>query len=228
MKSQEKTDSLAPWHIILLTLTGIVLFWLFPLKVIARLAARRGLRTPCPSALGWLINNPIRRWYTRHLLDAVGIKAGETVLELGCGPGTFTVEAARRLGPTGKLIAVDIQPRMIAQAEQRVRQAGLNNVEFHVAGAYDLPVDDESVDRAFLITVLPEIPDQHRALRELYRVLKPTGLLSISEEFLDPDYPLPKETLCRAQAAGFTLERQTGNFWIYTLNFWKGEGFAYD
>lgn len=228
MKSQEKPDSLAPWHIVLLTLAGIILFWLFPLKVIARLAARRGLRTPCPSALGWLINNPIRRWYTRHLLDAVGIKAGETVLELGCGPGTFTVEAARRLGPTGKLIAVDIQPHMIAQAERRVRQAGLNNVEFHVAGAYDLPVDDESVDRAFLITVLPEIPDQHRALRELYRVLKPTGLLSISEEFLDPDYPLPKETLRRAQAAGFSLERQTGNFWIYTLNFWKGEGFAYD
>jgi len=228
METREKSNSLTLWHIAFLTLIGAILFWLFPLKLIARLAARRGLHTPCPSALGWLVNNPIRRWYTRHLLDAVGIKAGETVLELGCGPGTFTVEAAQRLGPTGKLIAVDIQPRMIAQAERRVREAGLTNVEFHVAGAYELPIDDESIDRAFLITVLPEIPDQPRALRELHRVLKPTGLLSISEELLDPDYPLPQETLRRVRAAGFSLERQTGNFLVYTLNFWKGEGFAYD
>ncbi len=227
MDTREKSSSLALWHIVLLILAGIVFFWLFPLKLITRLAARRGRSMPCPSALGWLVQNPIRRWYMRHLLDRVGVKPGETVLELGCGPGAFTVEAAQRLGPTGKLIAIDIQPGMIAQAERRVRQAGLSNVEFHVASAYDLPVDDESVDRAFLVTVLPEIPDQMGALRELRRVIKPTGLLSITEEFLDPDYPFPRETLRRVQAAGFSPERQTGSFWVYTLNFWKGEGFAY-
>jgi ubiquinone/menaquinone biosynthesis C-methylase UbiE len=59
------------------------------------------------------------------------------------------------------------------------------------------------VDRALVVTVLPEISDQNRALAELWRVLKPGGLLSITEEFIDPDYPFPFETIRRVEAAGF-------------------------
>jgi SAM-dependent methyltransferase len=198
---------------------GLVLFWLFPLKLISRLATRFGLSAPCPASLGWLVNNPIRRRYTRPILDRVGIRPGERVLELGPGPGTFTLDAARRAGPRGQIIAVDIQPRMIAQVEARVRETGQTNVEAHVASAYDLPLDDDSVDRAFLITVLPEIPDQARALAELRRVLKSSGVLSITEEFLDPDYPFEFETIRRAETAGFRLDRRFGNLWLYTLNF---------
>ena len=141
--------------------------------------------------------------------------------ELGPGPGAFTVEAARRVGPEGRLIAVDIQPKMIAQVEKRVREAGLTNVETQVASGCDLPLDDASVDRAFLITVLPEIPEQDLALAELHRVLRPGGVLSITEEFLDPDYPFAFETVRRVEAAGFRLERRFGNLWLYTLNFVK-------
>jgi ubiquinone/menaquinone biosynthesis C-methylase UbiE len=104
----------------------------------------------------------------------------------------------------------------------------LDNVETHVAGAYDLPIEDESVDRAFLITVLPEIPHHYRALDELKRVLKPGGLLSITEEFLDPDYAFPFETVQLVEEDGFSRERFYGNFWVYTLNFGKSEGIAYD
>ena len=174
---------------------------------------------PCPASLDWLVDNPIRRWEMRPMLDRVGICPGERVLELGPGPGMFTVEAARRVGPEGRLIAVDIQPKMIAQVEKRVREAGLTNVETHVADAYHLPLDDASVDRAFLVTVLPEVPDQARALAELRRVLKPGGLLSITEEFFDPDYPFAFETVRRVEAAGFKLDQRFGNFWVYTLNF---------
>jgi ubiquinone/menaquinone biosynthesis C-methylase UbiE len=67
--------------------------------------------------------------------------------------------------------------------------------------------------------VLPEIPDQTRALAELRRVLKPGGVLSITEEFLDPDYPFAFETIRRAETAGFSLEQRFGNWWLYTLNF---------
>jgi ubiquinone/menaquinone biosynthesis C-methylase UbiE len=81
--------------------------------------------------------------------------------------------------------------------------------------------DDVSVDRAFLVTVLPEIPDQGRALAELRRVLKPGGGLSVSEEFYDPDYPFRPETIRRVEAAGFRLERRMGNWWVYTANFCK-------
>ena len=201
---------------------GLLFFWLFPLKLLSRLAARYGHSSPCPYALAWLVNNPVRRWYGRAILDRVGIQPGERVLELGPGPGTFTVDAARRLGPEGQLIAVDIQPQMIARLERRVQEAGLTNVEAHVADACALPLEDESIDRAFLVTVLPEIPDRARALAELHRVLKPGGLLSITEEFPDPDYLFAFETIRLVEAAGFRLERRFGNWWIYTVNFRKG------
>lgn len=207
--------------ILLGLVAGIVFFWLFPLKVLARLAHRYGHSVPCPWSLAWLVNNPVRRRYMRPVLDRVGIRPGERVLELGPGPGTFTLDAARRVGPAGRIIAVDIQPQMIAQVERRVREAGLTNVETHVASAYELPLEDASVDRAFLVTVLPEIPDQGRALAELHRVLKPGGVLSITEEFADPHYPFPSETIRRIEAAGFRLQQRFGNWWIYTLNFAK-------
>jgi ubiquinone/menaquinone biosynthesis C-methylase UbiE len=200
---------------------GVVFFWLFPLKLLSRLAARFGHSAPCPASLDWLVDNPVRRYYMGPVLDRVGIRPGEHVLELGPGPGIFTVETARRVGPEGRLVAVDIQPEMIAQVQKRVREAGLANVETQVSDAYHLPLDDESVDRAFLVTVLPEIPDRQRALAELRRVLKPDGVLSITEEFLDPDYPLARTTIRWAEKAGFELGERYGNWWVYTLNFRK-------
>jgi ubiquinone/menaquinone biosynthesis C-methylase UbiE len=205
--------------IVLAVIGGLLFFWLFPLKLISRLAARFGQSAPCPASLDWLVDNPIRSRYMRPILDRVGIQPGERVLELGPGPGAFTVKAAQRVGPEGRLVTVDIQPKMIAQVEERVREAGLTNVETHVADAYHLPLDDAGLDRAFLVTVLPEIPDQARALVELRRVLKPGGLLSITEEFADPDYPFAFETIQRVEAAGFKLDQRFGNFWVYTLNF---------
>jgi ubiquinone/menaquinone biosynthesis C-methylase UbiE len=207
--------------LLLAIVAGVILFWLFPLKLISRLVHRFGKAAPCPNSLSWLVDNPIRRRHLEPILDRVGIQPGERVLELGPGPGMFTLEAARRAGPEGRLIAVDIQPEMIGQVEARVREAGLTNVETHVASAYDTPLENDGVDRAFLVTVLPEIPDQARALAELRRVLRPGGVLSITEEFYDPDYPLPAETIRRVTAAGFAIDRRFGNWWIYTVNFKK-------
>lgn len=208
---------------LLITIVGVLLFWFFGLKLLLKLTKRDGRAAPCPASLSWFVDLPIRRRYMRPVLDRVGLKAGETVLELGPGPGAFTVDAARRLGPNGKLIAVDIQPRMISQVEERVRKEGLTNVETHVAGAYDLPIEDNSVDRAFLVTVLPEIPDPVRGLREVYRVLKPGSIFSTTEEFSDPDYPRRQTTIQWAEAAGFELTETFGTLWLYTLNFRKRE-----
>ena len=84
-----------------------------------------------------------------------------------------------------------------------------------------LPLPDASVDCAFLITVLPEIPDPVRGLREVYRVLKPGGVFSTTEEFMDPDYPRRKTTIDWATAAGFEPAESYGNCLLYTLNFRK-------
>jgi ubiquinone/menaquinone biosynthesis C-methylase UbiE len=110
---------------------------------------------------------------------------------------------------------------MIAALQKKAQAAGTTNLQTRVASAYDLPLEDGTVDRAFLVTVLPEIPDRHRALLELYRVLKPGGVLSISEEFLDPDYPLAGTVVRWAGEAGFELAERHGNWFVYTLNFQK-------
>jgi ubiquinone/menaquinone biosynthesis C-methylase UbiE len=210
---------------LLLILLGVIGGFLFlvlvMLKVVVRVAAKLGKSAPCPPGLNWILDNPYRRRYAPLILERVGISPGEHVLELGTGPGLFTVRAARLLGPKGQLVSVDIQPEMIAAVEKNVREAGLTNVKTHVAGAYELPLDNESVDRAFLITVLAEIPDQNRALKELRRVIKPNGILSITEEFPDPDYPFAFETIRRVEPNGFKLESRLGNVWLYTLNFKK-------
>jgi ubiquinone/menaquinone biosynthesis C-methylase UbiE len=203
--------------IILILIGGITFLWLVVVRVLAKLTSGE----PCPYALAWLVDNPIRRRYMSRVLGHTGIQPGERVLELGPGPGAFTVEAARRTEPDGTLVAVDIQPKMIANVERKAQAAGLINVETHVASAYELPLDDGSIDRAFLVTVLPEIPDRQRALAELRRVLKPDGVLSITEEFLDPDYPLARTAARWAEKAGFELAERHGNWWIYTLNFRK-------
>jgi ubiquinone/menaquinone biosynthesis C-methylase UbiE len=117
---------------------------------------------------------------------------------------------------------VDLQPEMIAIVEEKVRAAGVTNVEMHVANAYELPLEDASVDRAFLITVLAEIPDPVRALREVRRVLRPGGVLSVTEEFYDPDYPRRATVIRWAKDAGFALAERLGNWWVYTLNFERG------
>ena len=200
-------------------LLGIILFWLFGLKLFIKLGGAK--EVPCPTSLGWLVDMPIRRKYMRPVLGRAGVRSGETVLELGPGPGAFTVDAARLVGDEGKLIAIDIQADMIAEVEKRIGEAGVKNVETHVASAYNLPIPDESVDRVFMVTVLPEIPDPVKGLREVFRILKPGGVFSTTEEFLDPDYPLRKTTIGWAEEAGFEVDERFGNWFLYTLNFRK-------
>ena len=200
---------------LLILVGGLAFLWLVVIRVVAKLIGGE----PCPYAVAWLVDNPLRRRYMRPVLDRVGIQPGDRVLELGPGPGAFTIEASRRTEPGGALVAVDVQPKMIAAVDRKVREAGLTNVETHVASAYDLPLEEGSVDRAFMVTVLPEIPDRQRALAELRRVLKPGGVLSVTEELMDPDYPLARTTIRWVEEAGFELTERHGNWWVYTLNF---------
>jgi ubiquinone/menaquinone biosynthesis C-methylase UbiE len=178
-----------------------------------------GFKIPFPTFLNWILDNPIARRMVPVVIDRTGIKPADVVLELGPGPGIYTVEVARRAGPEGRLITVDIQPEMIARVNERVRDSGLEYVEPIVADACSLPLHDESIDRAFTSGVLGEIPDMESALIELRRVLKPEGVLSVTEMFIDPNYPLAKTRIRQIEAAGFKMKQRYGNFFCYTLNF---------
>ena len=147
-----------------------------------------------------------------------------TVMELGCGSGAFTTFIARAVGDSGKVYAVDIQSAMIRQLERKLVKAenqDIKNVEIRQASAYELPFTDGSIDLACLVTVLPEIPDRGRALREIKRVLKPGGILAVTEFLPDPDYPLRTTTIRMCEREGFVLDDSLGNLWNYTVRFRK-------
>ena len=202
----------------LAVIVASVLIWLFPLKIVYRLRRRFGAPIACPFRFAWALNLGVRRWQYRFVLDRLGLRPGMFVLEVGAGVGTFTIPAARRVAPTGKIIAVDIQAEMIAELERNVRRASIANVDAKAAGAYELPLEDSCVDCVFFVTVIGEIAEPQRALREAHRVLKPEGMLSITEDFIDPDYNWVGETTRLMERAGFEITGRFGSFWLYTLN----------
>ncbi len=184
---------------------------------------RRFYKFPMPEFLADFIDNPLRhRWQppdgtaVRH-----GIMPGMTVLEVGPGSGTYTVAAARRAGDNGRLVTIDIEPKMIERIRRRVEAEGIRNIEARVADVYHLPFPDGMFDLAYLIAVIGEIPDPVKAMKEFLRVLSPSGTLVFSELLPDPDYPRAGTLIRLANSAGFRLKKKIGNFFYYTLIFEK-------
>ncbi len=207
--------------------TFVYIILALPLGVLVLHTAVRIIRYfhkfPMPEFLANLIDNPLRRKIQppsemplRH-----GIKPGMTVLEVGPGNGRYTLETARRVGSTGKVIAIDIEPKMIERVIQRAQAEGITNLEAKVANVYNLPFEEGTFDAVCMITVISEIPQPERALNEFYRVLKPSGILAFSELLTDPDYPLAQTLIRKASRVKFRLKKKVGNFFSYTLVFEK-------
>ena len=135
--------------------------------LIATRIIRRYYKFPAPAYIGWFLDS---RWRKKlqspeKIIQRSGIKEGMRVMDLGCGPGTFTMDVARAIGEDGELFAVDVQYVMIAKLEKKLKRPenkNINNIVTKVANAYGLPFQDNFFDLVYMISVLPEIQDKKR------------------------------------------------------------------
>lgn len=144
-----------------------------------------------------------------ELLKTFGVDQGQIVLELGSATGFYSAEAARRVAPEGRLICLDVQPRMVEETQNRLQTSGEQG-DCVAASALQLPLVDDCIDHTFFISVLGEIPDRRAVRRETRRVLRPGGHLSAWEIFFDPDFVTPGTLRRELISVGFEEERSFG------------------
>ncbi len=173
---------------------------------------------PMPHQWAKVLDHPWRLQYRKpaETLGLFGFTPGMTVLDLGCGTGTFTIEMAQMVGEQGRVHAVDLQAPLLQQAQQRIEAANLQaRVDFHHCGAYQLPIETNSIDLAVVIATFSQISDKLAVLRELHRVLKPGARLAVSEELPDPAYLPPQITRRWLESAGYRYGGQSGTLFCY-------------
>jgi SAM-dependent methyltransferase len=137
---------------------------------------------PAEANMGLSCGNPTA---TAHL------KPGEVVVDLGSGGGLDVFLAAKKVGPTGKAIGIDMTEEMVELARRNAAKASVPNVEFHPAPIDRMPLPDASVDCVISNCVLNLVPDKPSSFREIARILKPGGRLAVSDIALKR--PLPPE-----------------------------------
>ena len=114
-------------------------------------------------------------------LAFAGVRPGQVVLDIGSGAGIDCFIAAEKVGPTGKVIGLDMTPEMIERARQNAREAGVTNIEFRFGDAEKMPVEDTSVDWVISNCVINLSPDKPAVFGEIARILRPGGRISISD-----------------------------------------------
>jgi ubiquinone/menaquinone biosynthesis C-methylase UbiE len=161
----------------------------------------------CPWWLGYVLASPIRRLFEKpeELLAGI-VSPGMTVLEPGCGMGFFSIPLARLVGSSGKVVCVDLQPKMIEGVRRRAAKAGLaERVETFICGPTDLGIGDWAgrIDVAVAIHMLHEVSDQAGFLRQVHDALKPGGRLYVREPGGHVSPTAFESTLVTAEQHGF-------------------------
>ncbi len=162
------------------------------------------------------------------MLDALKIEPGLSVADVGAGVGYTSVRLAKRVGPTGKVYATDLQPQMIAMMKSNLQEAGITNVQPILCTAANSKLPDGKIDLILMVDVYHECPDPELVLNQMKKALKPGGKLVLIEfKGDDPNVPIkPEHTMTVAQAKkeleanGFKLkESQDFLPWQYILTF---------
>jgi SAM-dependent methyltransferase len=139
------------------------------------------------------------------------LRHGETVLDLGSGAGFDCFLAARQVGPTGRILGVDMTPAMVSKARSNATRVGAENVEFRLGEIEHLPVADNTADVVISNCVINLVPDKEQVYREAFRVLKPGGRIAIADVVntapLPPEFASDATLLCACLAGAATIRQ---------------------
>ncbi len=180
----------------------------------------------CPWWFGYTFDNPLRRLV--HDADALlgeWIASGMHVLDLGCGLGYFSLAMARLVGPSGSVLAVDMQERMLASVRRRAEKAGLNErIRTRLCTQQDLSVQDQEADFALAFWMVHEAPNQNTLFAQIHAGLRPRGTLFVAEPKLDVREGYFRKELERAVVAGFSLVRRPKVSFSFAAVLQRGAG----
>jgi ubiquinone/menaquinone biosynthesis C-methylase UbiE len=160
----------------------------------------------CPVGLTWVLDNFLRRWIhnPRKIFKGL-VKEGMTVLDVGCGPGVFSVAMAEMVGKNGKVIAADLQDGMLEKVKSKLNESNKAIIKLHKCQEDKIGVA-EKVDFVLVFYVLHEVPSQEGFLREVKSILKPGGRVLI----IEPNFHVTKEafeqSISTAKSVGFQRE----------------------
>lgn len=177
----------------------------------------------------WLVRESRQREEDcRMLIQALDVRAGQVVCDMGCGNGFYTLELARRVGPRGLVYAVDVQPEMLHMLAERLAREGVRNVRPVLGTPIDPRLPSAALDLVLCVDVYHEFSHPEAMLARIHESLAPDGLLVLAEfRGEDPAVPIkPLHKMTKAQVraelepAGYTLERQFDRLpWQHLLFF---------
>lgn len=172
-----------------------------------------------PHQMAWFLDLPGRGviMSPQTVAERLPVKPDAQVLEIGPGSGYYSVAVAKRI-PQGLLTLLDIQQEMLEKSAAKLNAAGISNFVTQQSDGKALPFADDNFDAMFMVTVFGEIEAQAAFLSEAARVLKPGGVLSITEHHPDPDFETAEQVAEMLQQHGFVPLQKLGWRWAYTLN----------
>lgn len=169
----------------------------------------------CPYGQRFWVEAPHPVITRERLRSVLRPEPGERLLEIGVGTGYYSLDLAEWVGPEGTLELFDLQQEFLDHVIRRAPERGLENLVPTQGDATALPYGDASVDAVILTAVLGEIPDPTAALREIRRVLKPSGRLIVGELFGDPHFTTLNSLKSQATEAGLAYAEHSGNWFAY-------------
>ena len=151
-----------------------------------------------------LLKNPYRS------LEAAGLKPSQKVIEVGCGPGFFTIPAAKIVGDKGLIYAIDVNHRAIKRVEEKMRKYGLSNIKPILGNAANSELQEGSIDLAFIFGLRYIAGGLSNLISEMYRILRQGGILSF-EKTMRSDDKLVEEV----ERAGFAKTDKKGRIFVF-------------